>query len=162
MAGFFCNGEIGPVPPDELPPSDGTTARMMGYSTGEWRICGTLQGVQACWEPTAADMRPLWPPRHDGRQAQDRLAACWSTERGWAAPSGGASAKRSMLACSSRTSSVEHCSGWCWAAHRRAIVTDLTRVRFPILWCRSHVHAEADPGQPPPARVGGLLSAACP
>ncbi|KAL4419251.1 hypothetical protein ABPG77_001189 [Micractinium sp. CCAP 211/92] len=33
MAGFFCNGEIGPVPPDELAPSDGTTARMMGYST---------------------------------------------------------------------------------------------------------------------------------
>lgn len=33
LAGFFCNGEIGPAPPDELAPFGGTTARMMGYST---------------------------------------------------------------------------------------------------------------------------------
>lgn len=33
LAGFFCNGEIGPVPPDELVPDDGQAARMMGYST---------------------------------------------------------------------------------------------------------------------------------
>lgn len=33
LAGFFCNGEIGPAPPDELAPHDGQSARMMGYST---------------------------------------------------------------------------------------------------------------------------------
>ncbi|KAI7839029.1 hypothetical protein COHA_007171 [Chlorella ohadii] len=33
FAGCFCNGEIGPTPPDELEPAGSTTARMMGYST---------------------------------------------------------------------------------------------------------------------------------
>lgn len=35
FAGCFCNGEIGPTPPDELEPAGGTAARMMGYSTGD-------------------------------------------------------------------------------------------------------------------------------
>lgn len=34
FAGSFCNGEIGPAPPDELEPAGGPVARMMGYSTG--------------------------------------------------------------------------------------------------------------------------------
>ncbi|EFN59225.1 expressed protein [Chlorella variabilis] len=33
MCGFFCNGEIGPSPPDELAPGEAQEARMMGYST---------------------------------------------------------------------------------------------------------------------------------
>lgn len=39
FAGCFCNGEIGPTPPDELEPAGSTTARMMGYSTGEHALC---------------------------------------------------------------------------------------------------------------------------
>ena len=38
-AGFFCNGEVGPTPVDELQPEGTAEAHMMGYSSGG---CGAM------------------------------------------------------------------------------------------------------------------------
>jgi hypothetical protein len=46
LCGFFCNGEIGPTPADELSPTHSTggekRAHMMGYSTGVRVACGLV------------------------------------------------------------------------------------------------------------------------
>ena len=65
ICGFFCNGEIGPAPADELGPDDVRPARMMGYSTGaagRGAEGGTaLRGVKVVrWQQPAQH----WLPTH--------------------------------------------------------------------------------------------------
>ena len=54
LCGFFGNGEIGPAPPDELPPDNASAGHMMGYSTGagkqDMHVRGACQLAAAvCW-----------------------------------------------------------------------------------------------------------------